>query len=310
VQNWVFNIPATPKFIAADYASSLSSATELKEVGGLVGVTINGIEIRSCYGGTKYGICTDYDTSATNVEGDTFDYCGGHGNPYHYHQAPTCLINQIGDRTDGSSPHVGWAADGFPIYGNKGPGGVLIKACGADGADATYCADTCGGYYGSDYNDDFLYRYFMMGPDGDMETNPSSPTPGSEYFPFVLYCLVGCGEVTATGTDRTPTIGKKMQACTDSSAAGTADGYTASATTGVTTAYDTEAALAADVATVAAAAPVTVTTAQAYVWSTAAPGTSNTGTTQEPTSGVTRASMSVVVTILLPGAARFLGLMY
>merc|ERR1712032_963935 len=141
-------------------------------------------------------------------------------------------------RSDGSSGQVGWAADGFPVYGNKGPGGVLIKRCGQAGADAKWCADKCGGYYGSDYSDSFLYRYFMMGPDSDLNTNPVSPSATTEYFPFLMYCLVGCGSVTATGTDRTPTIGSKMKACTANSAAGTVAGYVAAATAGVTGSYN------------------------------------------------------------------------
>ena len=45
-------------------------------------MTRNGVEVRSCYGGQKYGPCTDWSSSAVKAEGvdeGTFEYCGGHG---------------------------------------------------------------------------------------------------------------------------------------------------------------------------------------------------------------------------------------
>jgi hypothetical protein len=187
-------------------------------------MTVDGNSVLSCYGGATYGPCTDYASSATNAEGDTFTQCAGHGSPYHYHTAPTCLLQQMGPRSDGASPQVGWAADGFPIYGNRGPGGVLIKACGETGADATYCADSCGGYYGTDYADDFKYRYFLMGAENDFTTSPLSNLPGPEYFPFSPLCLLGCGatSIASTSGDRNPRIGDLLPACTGASIASAA----------------------------------------------------------------------------------------
>jgi hypothetical protein len=41
------------------------------------------------------------------------------GGVYHYHGLPTGLVRKLGD--DGTKmTHLGWAADGFPIYANKG----------------------------------------------------------------------------------------------------------------------------------------------------------------------------------------------
>ena len=41
------------------------------------------------------------------------------GGVYHYHGLPTGLVRKLGD--DGTKMiHLGWAADGFPIYANKG----------------------------------------------------------------------------------------------------------------------------------------------------------------------------------------------
>merc|ERR1712139_475878 len=135
-------------FAGASYSAALSNAKDLSEQPSVIGLARNGIAILSCYGGNKYGQCKDWATSAVNAEGDTFDYCGGHGNPYHYHVPPSCLLRQLGDQGDGRSPQVGWAYDGFPIYGPKGPGGKVMKMCGKTGADATYCTDKCGGQEG------------------------------------------------------------------------------------------------------------------------------------------------------------------
>ena len=115
----------------------------------------------------------------------------------------------MGQRSDLSSPQVAWAADGFPIYGNRGPGGVLMMACGDSAAHATYCVDACGGYYGSDWGDDFLYRYFLLGEDSILTSNPYHQL-GEEFFPFAPLCLLGCGSATVTGTDRSPTVGRSV----------------------------------------------------------------------------------------------------
>ena len=70
----------------------------------MIGIALDGTSVLSCYGGATYGRCTDYATSATAVEGDTFSQCGGHGNPYHYHQAPVCMLQQLGTRSDALVP--------------------------------------------------------------------------------------------------------------------------------------------------------------------------------------------------------------
>ena len=228
-QGWTMSIPSTPQLNRGTYADALANAVSLSAVGGMIGILLDGTSVLSCYGGARYGPCTDYASSANAVEGDTFTQCGGHGSPYHYHIAPVCLLQQLGPRADGASPQVGWAADGFPIYGNRGPGGVLIKRCGQPGADATYCMDQCGGLYSSTYGDSFVYRYFLAGEESDLTTSPYSRLPGAEYFPFSPLCLLGCGSVSITSTsgDRTPRVGQQLPACTAAAGAGALAPYTA-----------------------------------------------------------------------------------
>ncbi|CAN0031886.1 unnamed protein product, partial [Sphacelaria rigidula] len=69
--------------------------------------------------------------SAFAIEGDTFDLCGGHAATegwYHYHSTPGCLQEQAmvaaGLTSSDHSAQIGWSYDGFPVYGQLGPGGV------------------------------------------------------------------------------------------------------------------------------------------------------------------------------------------
>ena len=129
------------------------------------------------------------------------DRCAGFADRsgiYKYHIAPACLIEQLSQMaatttppllinstlSDGASdivlrkqllsfnqgattvrpsPQVGWALDGFPIYGPVGTRGILMKRCRTPGAHATVCLDDCNGYKGSIDEDHFMYRYYMAG---------------------------------------------------------------------------------------------------------------------------------------------------
>ncbi len=68
------------------------------------------------------------------------DYCCGHPNPdglYHYHKYPICMNSPWVDEGKAHSPLLGWAFDGFPIYGPYVKANVLAKdAAGADALNA------------------------------------------------------------------------------------------------------------------------------------------------------------------------------
>ena len=118
-----------------------------------------------------------------------------------YYARRSCLLAQadadapVGTTiANGHSPQIGWAQDGFPIYGPFGAGGVQIQNCGTAGADATYCQDACGGYEGElDGVDNYKYRYYVTGKVGDLNALPSNPKPDSEalYFPYTIRCHRG-----------------------------------------------------------------------------------------------------------------------
>src|SRR5581483_7875875 len=61
---------------------------------------------------------------------DIMDRCCGHpspGNLYHYHKYPVCVKSPFADEGEEHSPLIGWAFDGFPIYGPYESKGVMAK---------------------------------------------------------------------------------------------------------------------------------------------------------------------------------------
>ncbi len=61
---------------------------------------------------------------------DILDRCCGHpapNNQYHYHKYPVCVKSPFVDAGDGPSPLIGFALDGFPLYGPYVAKGVMAK---------------------------------------------------------------------------------------------------------------------------------------------------------------------------------------
>ena len=73
----------------------------------------------------------EYQCGLEDHEVDILDSCGGHANPYHYHERMTCLYHA--DVATGHSTRIGTALDGNGIYGKYINGGVVptdLDACG------------------------------------------------------------------------------------------------------------------------------------------------------------------------------------
>ena len=129
-----------------------------------LGVAVNGVPI---YDYTAGGEMSEADLAHHQAQHDTFqtgqlDVCGGHagrGDDYHYHMAPVCMIAQM--ENAGPDSIIGWAFDGYPIYGDLNPDGSEIP----DGA-----LDVCNGQP----DDVFGYRYHT-----------------SEDTPYIVQCLMG-----------------------------------------------------------------------------------------------------------------------
>jgi hypothetical protein len=106
-QNWLFKIPRTPTVPGVKTATGL----------GPIGVWANGVAIFNAKDANSYNNQNTWHSNAVVVEAGDFDSCYGHPQmtgAYHHHQNPRCLYVADARR---HSPIVGYAFDGFPIYG-------------------------------------------------------------------------------------------------------------------------------------------------------------------------------------------------
>jgi hypothetical protein len=140
--------------LAPAIASSVTDVTD-----GPIGVAVNGVPIfNPCkQGGCQYG--------DTKVAGE-LDDCNGHAgraDDYHYHAAPTCLMATQSDSHYWDTHPLGWALDGFAIFGYYN----------ADGSTATRDS-ICGGNTLTVSNAPAGYSYHV-----------------TDASPYILSCLRG-----------------------------------------------------------------------------------------------------------------------
>lgn len=121
-QNFVFKITRFPK---------MNPATPINTGLGHIGVWTNGVSIYNPKDGMSYNNQNVWNQNAIVVEGPSFDNCLGHPAPngeYHHHLNPHCLYND--SLTSEHAPIIGYAFDGFPVYGafgyanQNGTGGI------------------------------------------------------------------------------------------------------------------------------------------------------------------------------------------
>lgn len=98
---------------------------------GPIGVAVNGVPI---FNPDRPGNTGPVDTKA----GGELDLCNGHAgraDDYHYHAAPTCMMADI----DAGRQPIGWAVDGYGIYGfSRADGSQPARdACGGETDPAT-----------------------------------------------------------------------------------------------------------------------------------------------------------------------------
>ncbi|KAA9338203.1 YHYH protein [Hymenobacter busanensis] len=111
-QNFVFKITRTPQ-----PNPGTPTATPL----GHTGLWSNGVSIFNAKDAMSYNNQGVWNQNAIVVEGPSFDSCLGHpaGNgEYHHHLNPRCLYND--HDSSRHSPIIGFAFDGYPIYGAYG----------------------------------------------------------------------------------------------------------------------------------------------------------------------------------------------
>ena len=116
------NTPENRNFVYKITRTPVQNTGTLVNTGlGHIGVWSNGVSIFNAKDGMSYNDEGIWNRDAYYWEGASFDDCLGHpaGNgEYHHHVSPTCLY----DDTDSlnHSPIIGYAFDGFPVYGAYG----------------------------------------------------------------------------------------------------------------------------------------------------------------------------------------------
>ncbi|MEP2618868.1 MAG: YHYH protein [Marinomonas sp.] len=154
-------VPVPAKGYAAPIKLHPSKADSLTTIDAAVGVAVNGVPIYDYSSQGELDV-HEYDEKHDTLVLGQLDNCGGHAgrrDDYHYHVAPTCMMDTM--KNQGSDAIIGWGYDGYPLYGNKNP----------DGSDiATGTLDVCNGQA----DDEYGYRY------------QTSTTP-----PYIIQCLVG-----------------------------------------------------------------------------------------------------------------------
>ncbi|KAK1934989.1 hypothetical protein P3T76_010755 [Phytophthora citrophthora] len=131
-QNYVFQFPRNPVIAA----STTSLPRDIP-----IGVMVNGVPFFSAYSDIYSGNIL----SSSNRAYVLLDKCNGlvdSGGDYRYYASPDCLLYELGDKPGQPSPLVGFAFDGFPLYGPYAETGQVptdLDACnGRIGDDGTY----------------------------------------------------------------------------------------------------------------------------------------------------------------------------
>ena len=107
-QNFCYKITRSPQEANNNQATGM----------GHIGVWSNGVSVFNAKDAFSYNNQGIWNQDALVFEGSSFDECLGHPAPngeYHNHINPTCLYDDLDDQNH--SPIIGYAFDGFPIYG-------------------------------------------------------------------------------------------------------------------------------------------------------------------------------------------------
>lgn len=195
-QNFVYKITRTPQ---------VNSGTAVNTPLGHIGVWINGVSMFNAKDAFSYNNQGVWNQNAIYNEGASFDDCLGHPAPngeYHHHLNPTCLYDDSNAAVH--SPIIGWAFDGFPVYGAygfanvDGSGGIkrmessyqirditdrTTLPCGATASQAGPSIDATNPL--SKYIEDFEYINGLGDLDehnGRISVTPEYPTGTYAYF--------------------------------------------------------------------------------------------------------------------------------
>lgn len=116
------NIPSNQNFVFKITRNPQKNSGKLTVVGlGQIGVWSNGVAVYNASDGMTYNNDGVWHRNAYYFEGVSFDDCLGHPDQsgcYHHHVNPKCLYNDSDSKDH--SPIIGYAFDGYPIYGAYG----------------------------------------------------------------------------------------------------------------------------------------------------------------------------------------------
>ncbi len=196
-QTQTYRVPANPQI--ADRPTPLTLRTDNA-------ILLNGVKVdllgAGCYGVGDGRIgCNDmaapyrYDPVGKQKFG--VDEHNAHTQPdgtYHYHGNPHALFPDNGDHTPAPSPVIGFAADGFPIFGSYfADGTTLRKAKSSYQLKAGKRNGGPGGVYDGTFTDDYQ---FVAGS-GDLDACNGMTQDGvygyfvTDGYPYILGCFVG-----------------------------------------------------------------------------------------------------------------------
>jgi phosphatidylethanolamine-binding protein (PEBP) family uncharacterized protein len=138
-------VPTTQNFFGANAwrvpLAPAIAATPTSAVDGPIGIAVNGVPI---FNPCKQGGCQNGDTK---VLGE-LDVCNGHAgraDDYHYHAAPLCLM--AGKPASYWDTHpLGWALDGFAIFGYNNADGTPAPRDGICGGNTSAVPNAPVGY--------------------------------------------------------------------------------------------------------------------------------------------------------------------
>jgi hypothetical protein len=116
-QNATYRIPLNPKKNPNAIAMNKNNSNRALPMGA-IGIAVNGVIFFN-----------PFDAGSEDAH-DVMDRCCGHAGPqnmYHYHKYPVCVKSPFADTGEEHSPLIGWAFDGYPIYGPYESKGVMAK---------------------------------------------------------------------------------------------------------------------------------------------------------------------------------------
>ncbi|MEO8148010.1 MAG: YHYH protein [Bacteroidia bacterium] len=183
-QNFVFKITRNP-------AQNTGTTTAVGL--GHIGVWTNGVSVFNVSDAQSYNNAGVWFRNAYYWEGPGFDNCLGHPQQqgeYHHHVSPTCLYNEADSLNH--SPIIGYAFDGFPIYGayayTNTTGTGAIKRMESSYVLSTSTTRVNGPAVGGMYpNGCFIGDYIYTAGSGDLDVRNGRFCVTPEY-PNGTYC--------------------------------------------------------------------------------------------------------------------------